>query len=136
MAPATKCCAAQVRVGDLLARWGGEEFLLVMPGTDAGAALHVAARLAAAVRATRFDDLAPGLVVTFSAGVADCGDADDLEAAIARADGALYAAKHAGRDRVMVAPAPAPQASRKIHAVPAAQANAARAPETAAADSA
>ncbi|MBX3636407.1 MAG: GGDEF domain-containing protein [Rubrivivax sp.] len=102
-----RTCSAHLRAGDLLARWGGEEFLLMMPGTDADAALVVAARLAAAMRATCFDDLSPGLVVTFSAGVAECHESDDLEAAIARADAALYEAKHAGRDRARKAATPA-----------------------------
>jgi diguanylate cyclase len=46
--------------------------------------------------------VAPGLVVTFSAGVSECVNSRDLETAIARADAAMYEAKHAGRDRVVV----------------------------------
>jgi diguanylate cyclase (GGDEF)-like protein len=102
-----RTCASHLRAGDLLARWGGEEFLLIMPGTDADAALQVASRLSDTMRATCFDDLAPGLVVTFSAGVAVCREADDLEAAIVRADAALYEAKGSGRNRAQLAAPPA-----------------------------
>ena len=98
-----------VRQGDTLARWGGEEFLLVMPATDEAQAMAAMQRLRAAVRQIDFDDLVPGLRISFSAGVAECAGAQDLEAAIARADAAMYQAKQTGRDRVVVdAPAAAP----------------------------
>ena len=55
----------------------------------------------AALRHESFDDVTPGLVVTFSAGVSECAGPYDLEAAIARADAAMYEAKRTGRDRVV-----------------------------------
>ncbi|WP_432545920.1 GGDEF domain-containing protein [Kineococcus sp. SYSU DK004] len=96
------------RAGDLVARYGGEEFAVLLPGTDAPAAVEVAERLRAAVAAgTR-----PR--VTCSAGVAAVlppartagPDALDGLAAdlLGAADGALYGAKRAGRDRCVVAP--------------------------------
>lgn len=90
----------QLRAGDALARWGGEEFLLLMPATTAAEATVVIQRLRASLAATRFDDLAPGLQVSFSAGVAECGEGEVYGLAIERSDQALYRAKHAGRDRV------------------------------------
>ncbi len=102
---------ATVREGDLPARWGGEEFLLVMPATPGDEAMRALERLRQALRAREWADVAPGLQVSFSAGVAECEGAADLEAAIERADKALYAAKHAGRDRSVWAGPPQPLAA-------------------------
>lgn len=96
-----ECAQEAVRLGDMLARWGGEEFLLVMPATAPSQAMAATERVRHMLRQTSFADLAPDLVVTFSAGVAECVSTLDLEAAIARADAAMYEAKHAGRDRVV-----------------------------------
>jgi diguanylate cyclase (GGDEF)-like protein len=105
-----ECAQTAVRLGDMLARWGGEEFLFVMPATAPAQALAAMERVRQALRDVCFDDVAPGLVVTFSAGVSECAGEGDLEAAIARADAAMYEAKRAGRDRVIAgAQAPRPQ---------------------------
>jgi diguanylate cyclase (GGDEF)-like protein len=99
-----------IRGGDFLARWGGEEFLLAMPATGAGPAMVALGRLRDGLHAESFDDVAQGLVLSFSAGVAECTGPSDLEAAIERADRAMYLAKQSGRDRALVAPpAAAPQ---------------------------
>ena len=90
-----------LRAGDMLARWGGEEFLLVMPATAPKQALAAMERVKQALRNASFDDVAAGLVVTFSAGVSECAGEHDLAAAIARADVAMYEAKRTGRDRVV-----------------------------------
>jgi diguanylate cyclase (GGDEF)-like protein len=91
-----------LRTGELLARWGGEEFLLLMPAASGEQAAAAALRLREQLRRQCFDDLQPGLAVNFSAGVAECRRGDELDAAIARADAALYEAKRAGRDRVQL----------------------------------
>jgi diguanylate cyclase len=91
---------SQVRTGELLARWGGEEFLLVLPGSSGHGALKAAERLRQRLARESFADLAPDVVVTFSAGVACCCDGDSLDDAVARADRALYDAKRSGRDRI------------------------------------
>jgi diguanylate cyclase (GGDEF)-like protein len=88
-----------VRPSDSIARWGGEEFLLLLPGTRLDGALVVAERTRRAVR----DILVPGypeLRITASLGVAGMLPQDDAESLVHRADSALYQAKHAGRDRV------------------------------------
>lgn len=89
-----------LREGDRVGRWGGEEFLVILSGQDRGAAARVAARLQAAVAGTEY----PGLgAVTVSCGVAQHRRGESVEALLARADEALYAAKRDGRDLVRVA---------------------------------
>lgn len=90
---------AALRAGDSIYRVGGEEILVVLPGADEAAAVEIAERLRRAVRRRR----PVGVALTISIGVAlsrpGAVDTDDL---VARADAALYAAKAAGRDTVMV----------------------------------
>ncbi len=93
----------QLRAADALARWGGEEFLLLMPGTHAEDARIVLDRLRGAIAEGGFDAIAPQLKVSFSAGVAEVLEGEAQDAAIDRADRALYRAKQAGRNRVEVA---------------------------------
>jgi two-component system cell cycle response regulator len=88
-----------VRGGDELARWGGDEFVALLPDTDKAGALRAAERLRAAVAAAPVGAAGTELAVTISVGWAHwAGDTpDDL---LARADRALYRAKDAGRDTV------------------------------------
>ena len=94
---------SQLRAADALARWGGEEFLLLMPGTHADDARVVLDRLRGAIAAGGFEAIAPQLKVSFSAGVAEVHEGESQDAAIDRADRALYRAKQAGRNRVEIA---------------------------------
>ena len=92
---------AQLRAADALARWGGEEFLLLMPGTHVDDARGVLDRLRHEVcTGDALDDIAPGLKVSFSAGVVEVAEGESQDAAIDRADQALYRAKQNGRNRV------------------------------------
>jgi diguanylate cyclase (GGDEF)-like protein len=87
---------------DLLLRWGGEEILVVLPDTIADRAFEVCERLRQAVEQYRWDELAPGLDVTLSIGLANAPPyATDL--LVARAESAMYRAKHLGRNRVALA---------------------------------
>ena len=86
----------RARAGDLAARWGGEEFVVVLPGAEADAARAFAERVRAALAAT-------ALGVTVSAGVGAGEPPLDPRALLSAADAALYAAKRAGRDRTVVA---------------------------------
>ena len=87
---------------DLVARWGGEEFVLVMPQTPLDEAVAVAERLRQVLARTPWP---VGLSVTASWGVAQADSEAELEAAMRGADQAMYRAKHAGRDRVISASA-------------------------------
>jgi diguanylate cyclase (GGDEF)-like protein len=90
-----------VRSTDVLARWGGEEFLLMLPDTELPAARQVLARMQAQVSALRLSVGATSLQVTFSAGLTVSRPGEPIAGAIARADQAMYAAKAAGRDRIV-----------------------------------
>ena len=84
------------------ARLGGEEFLLVLPGTGVGAAVRRCAELAARIRGHDWTPVAGTLPVTASIGVTVTTDEQVTPAMLlSRADRHLYAAKHAGRDRVV-----------------------------------
>jgi diguanylate cyclase (GGDEF)-like protein len=95
--------ADNLREGDVLARWGGEEFLALMPASPLDAARATAERIRAAVARAPLSVGPAPIALTLSFGVAQVHGPDDLQAAIARADQALYAAKHAGRNRVQLA---------------------------------
>lgn len=92
-----------LRSGDALARWGGEEFLLMLPNTSAEDALACVERMRGQLAARSFEHIAPKLSVTFSAGIGVCAVEDRTEAIIERADRAMYRAKTAGRNRTVVA---------------------------------
>jgi diguanylate cyclase (GGDEF)-like protein len=86
-----------LRETDGAGRWGGEEFLLVLPHMHADAAADFVDRLRSAVAGRRLDPAIPELRVNFSAGVSQCVAGEIVQDAIARADRALYEAKDAGR---------------------------------------
>ena len=90
-----------LRESDALARWGGEEFLMLFPDTSPDDAAAVLQRIQ--TQLTQAATLPAGLRVTFSAGVASLATDDNLEHSITQADVALYAAKRAGRHRVCLA---------------------------------
>jgi diguanylate cyclase (GGDEF)-like protein len=93
---------ASLRDEDLVARWGGEEFLLILPEAPPEGAAVVAERCRAALRTIEAN--AP---VTASFGIAPLTTVDDIDVSLARADDALYDAKAAGRDCVVLREAPA-----------------------------
>ena len=99
-----QCAAQTLRPTDFLARTGGEEFLILLPATTTEAAVQAAERVRVAIAARRITLADHSLSVTSSFGVATLGEGDlALSAVIGRADGALYEAKHAGRNQVAVA---------------------------------
>ncbi|MGB0679140.1 MAG: sensor domain-containing diguanylate cyclase [Polyangiales bacterium] len=98
---------ASVRLGDVAARVGGEEFALLLPNTDSAGARTVAERLQTAIRAAELTTPTGPLRITVSIGIA-CTTGRDApttpEALVTTADQALYHAKHTGRDRIVIAP--------------------------------
>jgi diguanylate cyclase (GGDEF)-like protein len=100
----------ELRAGDVLARWGGEEFLLMLPDTGEPAALMVVERIRARVGGLRIAgangaDMLDGRRISFSAGLTARRGAEALADTVNRADKALYQAKSSGRDRVVTAAA-------------------------------
>lgn len=93
-----------LREVDVLARWGGEEFLALLPSIDSAAAGQVAERLRQAVAAVHIDIGGRTVQVTMSFGIAEVADPVDLKPATVRADLALYRSKREGRNRVSSAP--------------------------------
>lgn len=84
-----------------LGRLGGEEFVIVMPHTDEGGARYLAERILSQVRALDVSPMLPRRRMTVSIGTTVSAPADTLTQMLRRADQALYAAKTAGRDRVL-----------------------------------
>jgi diguanylate cyclase (GGDEF)-like protein len=94
-----------LRSTDTLGRWGGEEFLLILPDTTIDAAVATVQRMRAATAELTPVDAACGLRVSFSAGIASrSGTAQSLDEVIACADAALYEAKRGGRDLLRLDP--------------------------------
>jgi len=92
------------REGDLVCRYGGEEFVFLLPDTTGNDALQFADRVRKAVAEKPIRYGAQTLSVTISLGVSELRGQESLEAGIVRADQALYAAKEKGRNRVENAP--------------------------------
>jgi diguanylate cyclase (GGDEF)-like protein/PAS domain S-box-containing protein len=86
-----------IRTGDVLARWGGEEFVCLLPDVDLEKALYVAEKLRRALEELRFPD-AGGVSASFGVSIYVPGDTQ--ESLLHRADTALYRAKEKGRNRV------------------------------------
>lgn len=95
---------AVLREADSLIRYGGEEFLIILPETDVNGALFVMDRLKQAFLKTPLAYDGKPIPVTFSAGLARLLTEENGHALVMRADAALYEAKHAGRDCVKIAP--------------------------------
>lgn len=106
LAEAAHCISRAVREYDVVGRYGGEEFLVVLPGTDLAGGAAIAERFRRAVADVAFDTSGGQVRVTVSAGVA-VADFSDQECGahqlLRRADQALYRAKAEGRDRVAAA---------------------------------
>jgi diguanylate cyclase (GGDEF)-like protein len=93
--------ADELRSPDIVGRYGGEEFLALITGVDLMAARAVAERMRQRVARATWHDLAPGLHVTISGGLALAREVDDFTAVVARVDPLLYEAKNQGRNRIV-----------------------------------
>ena len=96
-----KILMSQVRHTDLVARFGGEEFVIVLVQTDHEAALHVCEKLRVAIANHVWTAIHPGLALTLSIGVCADTSLPTHERMLAMADRNLYSAKAAGRNRVV-----------------------------------
>lgn len=94
---------ASLRPGDMVARYGGEEFVLMLPDTPLDEAQAVLVRLQRSLSSALFKHDGKDVFVTFSAGVTLYRPGETLEAALDRADVALYEAKHTGKNKACIA---------------------------------
>jgi diguanylate cyclase (GGDEF)-like protein len=94
--------AAAVRANDTLARWGGEEFLLLLPATDGERAAGLAERVRTRIEAMKHEYAGAAISVTATLGVSVSAPDDARHAVVKRADVALYRGKEAGRNRVVL----------------------------------
>ncbi len=95
-------CRLNARRGDSLGRYGGDEFIMLLPGSPLEAAVNVAERIRSLILTQPIETSVGHIAVTASLGVASLMDMDtDLVSLLIRADKSLYAAKQAGRNQVM-----------------------------------
>jgi diguanylate cyclase (GGDEF)-like protein len=98
----TRLVQAELRYTDVLARYGGDEFIVLLPETPAAGALEVAERIRDAVAGAPLDLEGKHVTCTVSVGLASHpADGNSLDALVARADRAMYEAKQGGRNRVL-----------------------------------
>ena len=90
----------RLRKTDFMARFGGEEFVLLVPATPLEGGLQLLETLRSAVEACPFHFKGEPVTITLSAGIAEFRDGESAETAFERADQALYRAKGAGRNRI------------------------------------
>ncbi len=94
---------SSLRIYDEIGRYGGEEFVVVVPGCGVSAALSLAERIRATVGQDPIDTFDAPILVTASLGVAMNGEGSNADSLIRAADAALYKAKNAGRNRIEAA---------------------------------
>ena len=94
---------ANIRTIDRFGRYGGEEFLLVLPDTPTEGAAHILERLRHIIADLDWSAFSPGMRVTISAGITTLRPDETPDTFLARADSALYSAKAQGRNRIACA---------------------------------
>lgn len=95
---------AGIRDMDFVARWGGEEFLIILPFADTQTALPVAERLRTGIADLRIPTKDQEISLTATLGLTELQANEPADAAIQRADAALYKGKHDGRNQIVVSP--------------------------------
>jgi diguanylate cyclase (GGDEF)-like protein/PAS domain S-box-containing protein len=101
----TRRCAAQIRETDIIGRYGGDEFIVILPETSIEDAQLAARRLLSAVHDELFQTEKGSITLSISLGVTELSDDEndqELKDVVNRADVALYAAKRGGRNRITV----------------------------------
>ena len=94
---------ANLRITDTLGRYGGEEFLMILPDTAKDEAVETLNRLRSIVSEVDWAAISGIVIVTMSAGISEVRPEDSAADVLARVDAALYSAKYAGRNRVVAA---------------------------------
>jgi two-component system cell cycle response regulator len=116
LAGVARALGSIVRACDVVVRWGGEEFVVALPSTPRDGAARVAERARKELESSNIlDALGERIAVTASFGVAELGAGETIEQLVDRADRAMYGAKNAGRNRVLLAedPGPGPPSSKR-----------------------
>ncbi|UCE88226.1 MAG: GGDEF domain-containing protein, partial [Pseudomonadota bacterium] len=90
---------SSIREADFIGRYGGEEFVVIFPETQARDAMHIAEKLRVAIAGSNFRYGERQISITASSGLTQCRAGDSVDVLLERADGVLYEAKAAGRDR-------------------------------------
>jgi diguanylate cyclase (GGDEF)-like protein len=98
-----ECIRACSRESDAIGRYGGEEFVLLLPGADQNTGARLIGRIRNAVAAADWSAISPELKVSVSCGMTSIRAGDTLDGILTRADQALYEAKRGGRDQLRVA---------------------------------
>ena len=111
---ATRSCAssprrlqAELRAGDVAGRWGGEEFLVILPHTDLAGGLELAERIRGAMASDSIEAGGKDIRITVSGGCALGAVGDSADAVLDLADNCLYEVKVAGRNQIVTAKLPA-----------------------------
>lgn len=99
LAESARVVKESVRCTDFLARWGGEEFALLLPGADVAKAAELAEHIRKSIENHSFGKVGH---ITFSLGVTAYEEGDQLDSLVKKADNMLYAAKNGGKNRVMI----------------------------------
>lgn len=97
----TQIAGQYLRSRDLFGRYGGEEFVLLLPQNNQESGIKVAERIRQAFAEYQFDQIKPGLSFTLSTGISLHRFGESLDCTIKRADDALYQAKHSGRNQTV-----------------------------------
>ncbi len=95
------CLESQVRESDMVGRYGGEEFVFLMPMMERDDAAAMMERVRKAVSQLTWSEIGQDAKITISCGVTKIEAGDSVDSVIKRADDALYAAKRAGKDQVV-----------------------------------
>ena len=101
MVATSQALRSVVREQDSISRWGGEEFLIVLPNTAIESATLVGERIMALFQPLQVLVGEQSVPVTMTFGLSSCHQGESVEQAIARADAALYQGKSAGRNRLV-----------------------------------